>query len=257
MKLIIYKIFLLPWIITFVLSLPVTGNAQTTDWQDLFEKEVTECHSIPESDYVTGLIFNPAGHSTYYKRSRCLQELAARWRDYSLCNDVRERHSLFFNGEGFSQAACREKVAAQLEKDLEAAAAINPDTFHKLANASFDRPHYVGDNILFRWQTRGSHPDTYQVRVDIWPNDTSSPVTIADYNNQPLGSEGHTLQRTIPKQRFREAFDGQIPDNEVRIRITLELPLRRHKDLFVLEQFPPEMRRSILNMRARIGGSTP
>lgn len=248
--------FLTPWIITIVLGLPVAGNAQTTDWQDVFEKEVAECRSIPESDYVTGLIFNPAGHSTYYKRSRCLQELAARWRDYSLCNDVRERHSLFFNGEGFSQAACREKVAAQLEKDLEAAAAINPDTFHKPADASFDRPHYVGDSILFRWQTRGSHPGTYQVRVDIWPNDTSNPVTIAEYS-QPLGSEGHTLQRTIPNQLFREAFDGHIPDREVRIRITLELPLPRHKDLFVLSQFSPETRRSIFRMRARLGGSSP
>jgi len=248
--------FLTPWIITIVLGLPVAGNSQTTDWQDVFEKEVAECHSIPDSDYVTGLIFNPAGHSTYYKRSRCQQQVAERWRDYSLCDYVRERSSLFFNGEGISQAACRERVAAQLEKDIEAAKALNPDTFHKLANASFDRPHYSGDNILLRLQTQGSHASTYQVRVEIWPNGTSDPVTVADYS-QPLGSEGHTLQRTLPNQLFRETFGGQIPDNEIRIRITLELPLRLHKDLFILARFPPEARRSILNMRARIGGSTP
>lgn len=62
----------------------------------------------------------------------------------------------------------------------------------------------------------------------------------------------------LPVAGNAQTTDWQdVFEKEVRIRITLELPLRRHKDLFVLSPFPPETRRSILKMRARIGGSTP
>ena len=230
-------------IIGCVLGSLLATHAGAVDWQPRFEQALGECQAISARDYQTGLIFNPEGHQTYYQRSRCLQGLAVEWREPSLCEQVRERRSLFFNGKGIAETACREKVATQIEQDQTAAAALDPDSFHKLEAVHFDQPHYVGDNIRQQVKTRGSHPGSYQVRVELWPNDSGEPVVIADYS-QPLGGADHILSGTIPNQRLREAFGGSIPDHEIRVRVTLALLPRSHRDQFVLTQIPEPARRS-------------
>ncbi len=229
--------------IACVLGSLLAANAWADDWQLRFEHALGECQAISTSDYETGLIFNPPGKHTYYKRSRCLQELAIEWREAKLCAEVRERRSLFFNGEAYSELACRDDVTEQMERDRAAAAMLDPDRFHKLESVHFDQPHYVGDNIRQQLKTRGSHPGSYQVRVELWPSDTGEPVVIADYS-QPLGGEGATLTGTIPNQRLREAFGGSIPEHEIRARVTLALSPRSHRDQFILTQIPETARRS-------------
>ncbi len=231
--------------IVFVLGSLIAGDAWATNWQQRFEQALGECQAIPANDYTTGLLFNPPGHRTYYERSRCLQELAIEWRKPRLCHAVRERRSLFFDGAAISKVACRNGVAEKVERDRVAAAALDPDSFHKLEAVHFDQPHYVGDNVRQQLKTRGSHPGSYQVRIEIWPNDTGEPVVIADYR-QPLGSDSATLTRTIPDQRLCEAFASTKPGQGVRARATLELPPRTHTDQFVLTRIPAEARRSTL-----------
>lgn len=230
-------------LLSFALGSLIAGDTLATDWQQRFENALGECQAIPASDYTTGLLFNPPGKRTYYKRSHCLQELAIEWREPKLCDEVRERGSPFFDGDAYSETACRKGVAEKIKRDLAAAAALDPDRFHKLESAHFDQPHYVGDNVRQQLKTRGSHPRTYQVRVEMWPDDRDKPVVIADYA-QPLGTDGERLTRIIPNQRLREAFGGTIPNREIRARVTLALPPRSHSDLFILGQIPEAARRT-------------
>src|SRR3546814_4280169 len=60
---------------------------------DVKASEVERCQRMDPADYVTGLLFNPSGMKTYFKRSSCLQAIAVDYRDASLCEDVRERKS--------------------------------------------------------------------------------------------------------------------------------------------------------------------
>src|SRR3546814_18058747 len=69
------------------------------------------------ADYVTGLLFNPSGMKTYFKRSSCLQAIAVDYRDASLCEDVRERKSLFFDGSAISRASCERRVEERARSD--------------------------------------------------------------------------------------------------------------------------------------------
>lgn len=64
------------------------------------------CESISPFSCVTGSIFNPRGMHTYYLKSACYYELAQQSGDLSLCDKVKERKSLFFDGSSISKQAC-------------------------------------------------------------------------------------------------------------------------------------------------------
>ena len=72
--------------------------------------EVERCRSIAPDAYTTGLLFNPPGMKTSYKRSSCLFGLARKYRDASLCEEVRERKSLFFDGSALTRENCEQNV---------------------------------------------------------------------------------------------------------------------------------------------------
>jgi hypothetical protein len=73
---------------------------------------VKSCQAIDPAEYRSGLAFNPDGHRSYYVRSECFQRAAVRFRDETLCAQVRERRALFSSSWGYSGARCRELVAA-------------------------------------------------------------------------------------------------------------------------------------------------
>ncbi|MDN5781744.1 MAG: hypothetical protein L0H23_06945, partial [Luteimonas sp.] len=47
--------------------------------------EVAQCHGIDAGEYFTGLVFNPPGMQTGYKRSSCFNRVARTYRDATLC----------------------------------------------------------------------------------------------------------------------------------------------------------------------------
>lgn len=73
---------------------------------DYFEQQrvfrLEKCMSIPAHEYTTGMLFNPPGYKTYYKRALCLQRLAIDEHDPELCVGVRERKAFFFDGSAIS-----------------------------------------------------------------------------------------------------------------------------------------------------------
>lgn len=50
------------------LIIPVSTAA---DREEQFQRGMALCEAIPANAYETGLAFNPAGHRSYFKRSRC------------------------------------------------------------------------------------------------------------------------------------------------------------------------------------------
>ncbi len=232
-------------IATALLAWLMVSSAMADDWHELFKSDLGKCESIPANAYETGLLFNPAGRRTYFQRSRCLQGVAIKWRDAQLCDRVRQRRSLFFSGDAISESACQEAVAEQLVDDRERAESVATEGFHRVIGAHLERPHYLGGDFLFRIETEGSHPGSYQIRIDALR--ASSASMIDDYRT-PMGSNGHSLVRSIRPHQISQALPDEGMDHVVKFRITLELPPRSHTDQFVLALIPIENRRSAFDI---------
>ena len=82
---------------------------------DRKEGEVERCQRMDPGAYRTALLFNPPGMKTLYERSSCLQQLAEKYVDATLCAEVRERRSLFFDGSAISRGACLTRVEAKAD----------------------------------------------------------------------------------------------------------------------------------------------
>lgn len=78
---------------------------------------VKTCQSIDPAEYQSGLMFNPDGYRSYYVRSECFQRTAFRFRDETLCREVKQRRSLFSSSWGYSSGRCRELVAEGVAAD--------------------------------------------------------------------------------------------------------------------------------------------
>src|SRR3546814_6147848 len=102
---------------------------------DVKASEVERCRRMDPADYVTGLVFNPPGMKTYFKRSSCLQAIAVDYRDASLCEEVRERKSLFFDGSAISRASCERRVEERARSDPK----VIISDIHRLADVAYFR----------------------------------------------------------------------------------------------------------------------
>lgn len=71
---------------------------------------LNRCRAIDPNDAQTGLLFNPDGYRSYFVRSACLQDVAATFRDATVCAQVKERTSIFFSSWGYSPRRCVELV---------------------------------------------------------------------------------------------------------------------------------------------------
>lgn len=71
---------------------------------------VAQCQAIDPSASQSGLAFNPDGYRSFYLRSECMQNAAVQFRDDTLCDQVRQRRSLFWSSWGYSATRCRDLV---------------------------------------------------------------------------------------------------------------------------------------------------
>ena len=89
----------------------------SADYDDQRSSAVKACQAIDPAEYQSGLIFNPDGYRSYYLRSECFQGTAIRFRDETLCRQVKQRVSLFSSSWGYSSGRCRELVAEGVAAD--------------------------------------------------------------------------------------------------------------------------------------------
>jgi len=96
-----------------VLAGSLTGPtvAAVNRYDEMRLAAVKRCRAIDPSEYQTGLFFNPDGYRSYYVRSLCFQNAAVKFRDATLCAQVKERWSLFSSSWGYSGKRCRQLVA--------------------------------------------------------------------------------------------------------------------------------------------------
>jgi hypothetical protein len=78
---------------------------------------VKRCEAIDPKEYQSGLLFNPDGYRSFYRRSACLQDAAVLFRDEALCAPVKERRAFFSSSWGYSEKRCRQLVAEGLAAD--------------------------------------------------------------------------------------------------------------------------------------------
>ncbi len=143
-------------------------------WSNLISQEdlarsnnitgVETCREMSHLSFRTWLFFNPKGRQTYYLRSECFQQMAVRERDESLCNEVVERKSLYFNGSGVSPGACREAVLKQKQPD--SAARVRPEAIHRIRTVTITRIPY-SDTVDVRVSTTGSLWGTYRLSMSL------------------------------------------------------------------------------------------
>src|SRR3546814_4174525 len=125
---------------------------------DVKASEVERCQRMDPADYVTGLLFNPSGMKTYFKRSSCLQAIAVDYRDASLCEDVRERKSLFFDGSAISRASCERRVEERARSDP----TVIISDIHRLADVPYFR-NGNGRDIAVRVGFSGCYRPQYDL----------------------------------------------------------------------------------------------
>ena len=94
-----------------------TATAAGNPYVEQRAAAVKRCEAIDPKDYQSGLLFNPDGYRSFYRRSACFQDAAALFRDEKLCAEVKERPALFSSSWGYSAKRCRQLVAEGLAAD--------------------------------------------------------------------------------------------------------------------------------------------
>ena len=184
---------------------------------ELKAAEVGRCRSIDPEAYATGLLFNPAGKKTFYKRSSCLFELARKYRDASLCAEVRERKSMFFDGSAFTRASCEQSVREALAGDP----AREISDIKRLAEARWFR-NGNGRDLDLHVQMSGSYPHRYGLTVlMLGDDDEESRVLWRDAYG--LRGRDHQLRVRIPGPDMAAAADALGVQPPYRVRVTFAL----------------------------------
>lgn len=173
-----------------------------------------ECSAIASGRYETFMIFNPPGWQTYYRRSYCFQRAASELRDEMLCEEVRERKSVFFNGSGVSRDACLARVADQKERDRRDAEAHLAKKLHSLADFSIIRDGNGTDfDILV--SLSGGKSGRYDLTVSAQrPSDPAAEIHAKNYGvtEDPTG-----LSIFLPRQELRNRLGAGWEQEEIQI----------------------------------------
>lgn len=92
----------------------------SASYEQLRAAALKQCQAIDPAAYQGGLLFNPEGYRSFYVRSECMQKTAVEFRDGSICKEVKQRHSLFSSGWGYSPAQCAKLVREGIAADEQA-----------------------------------------------------------------------------------------------------------------------------------------
>jgi hypothetical protein len=177
------------------------------------------CNNIPSQEYETALIFNPPGMQTLYPRSVCFQELAVKLRDDSLCDSVKERKSLFFDGSGISGEKCRQLVQEQVSRDRTIGSQIKD--IYRVAGVSFERNGNDKD-VDVKIIASGSYRHTYNVTIALVSTPDKA-ERIVYRNDHFFGPGAEKLVLYIPQPVILSALMGRPLENPCRVRTRLTL----------------------------------
>ena len=219
-------------------------ETRATDYDRRRWSEVNRCSAIDPGDYRTGLLFNPDGHRSLYVRSECFQEAAVEFRDASLCDQVRERRSLFFSSWGYAPERCRRLVAEGVATDraelaemkrLYAADAVRLRTFRIERNGN-------GRDFNITPSFTGGYGRSYFLTFEIIDTDSGTPVTLhtSAYYLDARSNLGIYVKQADIRERFPEFMLNR--PYRVRASVVLDVgnggPRGYWSDAFIERTFP-------------------
>ncbi|HEX5109238.1 MAG TPA: hypothetical protein VFV95_12350 [Vicinamibacterales bacterium] len=190
-----------------VLCLAAAPEIGAIDYQQALAKAVAKCQAIDPGEYQGGLLFNPDGYRSFYRRSQCFQEAAVQFREQTLCDQVKERWSLFSSSWGYSAKRCRQLVADGVSKDraeLETLKRAYSAGGMKLRDFRIERNGNGRDTDIIPTFS-GSDGNSYTLRFEIVPPDApDSPALIhaKSYYVDATNNLHLFVRQTDIKQRF-------------------------------------------------------
>lgn len=210
---------------------------------DVKAADVERCRRMDPADYSTALFFNPDGMTTLFARSSCLQGVAVKYRDASLCEEVRERKSLFFDGSAISRASCERRVQERARRDPK----VVISDIYRLADVAYFR-NGNGRDIDVRVGFSGSYRHQYELTVSM--------VDEAGANIETLHRDGHSLGastgglRILVRQAQVAAAAGALAmEPPYRFRVTLALVEPSLAEVRQFASLPRELRESSIDHR--------
>jgi hypothetical protein len=188
---------------------------------------VETCQSIPPTTYETFLLFNPSNLQTYYFRSSCFQELAVQTRAENLCDQVKERKSIFFNGSGVSPTACRKAVADIRNKDF--AERVRPESVHKIESIKIDSA--PSGDIEVRFVPAGTLWGTYRFTISLIDPSGAELGNLYDLETH-LSDRRDPLFASLQRRKIQALTDGRNACGKIfALRIDLKLLRDDHGQL--------------------------
>ncbi|MGY0559251.1 hypothetical protein ACW7G2_00800 [Luteimonas sp. A277] len=184
---------------------------------DVKASEVERCRRIDPAEYSTGMLFNPPGMKTTYKRSTCLYSLAREYRDESLCEEVRERKSLFFDGSAITRENCEQRVREVMAGDPEVVIA----DVKRLADVRWFR-NGNGRDFDVHVRTSGSYAHRYELTV-LMLDKAGAPGQVLWRNEYGRRAVDQRLQVRIPEPDMAAAAAALGLQPPYRFRVTFAL----------------------------------
>lgn len=215
---------------------------------------LARCLAIPEEEYRTGLIFNPRGYATLFRRSGCLQKLALDERDPLLCDQVRERRSWIFDGSGTSPENCRVLVAARIEKDEQEAAVKDFETIHRLVSIRFAR-NGNGRDFDLTVVTEGSFAGSCELEVAPASPGLGDPVWIHK-NVYRYGATNEPRHIWLDRGALAAALGADFETREFAALAMLRIAEEKHRR-FLYQRIPAAFRSSRLKATIRFADLPP
>ena len=218
------------------------------------QQKIERCQAIDEKAYSTGMIFNPKGQVTMFERSRCFQDLAFAERDPSLCANVVERKSWFFDGSAISEVSCRKLVAQRIEKDRQDFASKDFDLLHRLRSVAFAR-NGNGKDFDFELETKGAMSGAYELTVVFSPAGGGETVSVHDETSRFGDTNSRKvilLRLTLLTEKLGATFDRTEWSATVTMRFT-----KTQFNRFYFDAIPVNFRSSRLETRLRFSDLPP
>jgi hypothetical protein len=245
-------------VVSFVALILGGTSAFGASYEELRSAAVGKCQATDPSAYQSGLFFNPDGYRSYYVRSECFQSTAVRFRDETLCAQVRQRYSLLSSSWGYSAARCRQLVeegaaadrnALEEMKRLYTSGAVRLRDFRLERNGNgrdFDIiPSFVGE-----------YAHGYILRFEIIQTETGKQPALLHSSGFYL--DGNSNIRIFVRQSdLRKGFPELSLNHPYTVRATLVLDIGnggqsgQWSDAFIERVFPTRARTQLLDREVR------
>lgn len=234
----------------------VSNAASAFDYNKRLRGEINVCDKIDPNEHVSGLYNNPEGFRSFYKHSACIQRVATRFRDKSLCDRVRRKYGFFNSSWGYSESTCEDLVKKGVEKDRGNLLAIRDKYRRGPVTLSSLKIEQNGNRRDYDFVP--SFADGFQsgYTLEVWLTDNSGGehllLTHGAYLRGTTDNIRIFRRRSELQSRFRGLQVGTPYQLEARLILSIGIggPAGWLRDDLVEEVFPANQRTQALNLEA-------